>query len=185
LVSHWKTPADVALDSLEPVTYITNRDQWADLPNFNEQMMYLDFLTYLPDDILVKVDRASMAVSLESRSPLLDHRVVEFAWQLPTSLKIKNGQGKWILRQVLDRYVPRQLIERPKIGFGIPIDSWLRRPLREWAESLLDEKRLRDEGFFDPAPIRQKWSEHVSSQRDWHYYLWDILMFQAWKERWS
>ena len=185
LVSHWKSPADVALDSVEPATYITNRDQWADLPNFNEQMMYLDFLTYLPDDILVKVDRASMAVSLESRSPILDHRVVEFAWQLPTSLKIKNGQGKWILRQVLDRYVPRQLIERPKIGFGIPIDSWLRGPLRQWAESLLDEKRLRDEGFFDPAPIRQKWSEHLSSQRDWHYYLWDILMFQAWKERWS
>ena len=184
LVSHWKDPNSVVLDSVPLPTSLTDRRAWADVPTIIEQMMYLDLVTYLPDDILVKVDRASMGVSLECRCPLLDYRVVEFAWRLPTALKIRDGQGKWILRQVLNRYVPRQLIERPKIGFGIPIDSWLRGPLREWAEFLLDERRLRDEGFFDPAPIRQKWSEHLSGQRDWHYYLWDILMFQAWKERW-
>ena len=114
--------------------------------------------------------------------PILDHRVVEFAWQVPLSMKIHNGQGKWLLRQVLNKYVPEKLIERPKMGLGVPIDAWLRGPLRAWAEELLDEKRLREEGFFSPAPIQEKWTEHLSGRRNWPYYLWSVLMFQAWLE---
>ncbi len=182
LVSHSKTPSAVAINSAEPPTLLTDRDSWADLKDFTQSMMFLDLVTYLPDDILVKVDRAAMGVSLETRVPFLDHRIVEFAWQIPLSMKIRNGQGKWLLRQVLHKYVPRELIERPKTGFGVPIDSWLRGPLREWAEGLLDERRLKKEGYLNPFPIRQKWIDHLSGKRNSQYYLWNILMFQAWLE---
>ena len=145
-------------------------------------MMYLDALTYLPDDILVKVDRAAMAASLETRAPFLDHRIVEFAWRLPLALKIRAGENKWLLRRVLDRYVPRRLVERAKSGFAVPLDAWLRGPLRDWGEALLNERRLREEGFFRPEAIRAKWREHLSGRRNWQYCLWSVLMFQAWLE---
>ena len=148
----------------EPATLLSGNGSGAQLPDFREQMMYMDTVTYLPDDILVKVDRASMAVSLESRVPLLDHRVVEFAWRVPLHMKFRNGDGKWLLRQVLYRYVPRELIERPKMGFGVPIGDWLRGPLRDWGEALLNEHSLRQEGYLDPAPIREKWHEHLSGK---------------------
>ena len=182
LVSLWKEPEGIVLNASEPPTVLTDESRWLDTGDFTLQMMYLDLVSYLPDDILVKVDRAAMGVSLETRVPFLDHRVVEFAWSIPLAMKIRNGQGKWILRQLLYKYVPRELIERPKTGFGVPIDSWLRGPLRDWAESLLSEARLRREGFFHPEPIRRKWSEHLSGARNWQYYLWNVLMFQTWLE---
>lgn len=180
LVSHWKVPQAIVQGGTEPLTCLTDKTQWINSDNFTHQMMYMDLVSYLPDDILVKVDRAAMGVSLETRVPFLDHRVVEFAWQLPLSMKIRHGQGKWLLRQVLYKYVPKELIERPKVGFGVPIDTWLRGPLRDWVEVLLDEKQIKEGGFFDPKPIRQKWHEHLSGSRNWQYHLWDILMFQAW-----
>ena len=182
LVSCWKTPTAVVLGSQELSTILSNHRQEAPWPDFMLRMMYLDLVTYLPDDILVKVDRAAMGVSLETRVPYLDHRVVEFAWQLPLSMKIRHNQGKWLLRQLLYKYVPPALIERPKTGFGIPINQWLRGPLREWAESLLNEKRLQREGYFDPVAIRAKWTEHLSGQRNWQFLLWPVLIFQSWLE---
>ncbi|OAD18664.1 asparagine synthase (glutamine-hydrolyzing) [Candidatus Thiomargarita nelsonii] len=182
LISDWKYPESAIINVKEPLTVVSDKQQWAKLPDFTEWMMYLDLVSYLPDDILVKVDRASMGVSLESRVPLLDHRVVEFAWQLPLSVKIHQNQGKWLLRQVLYRYVPKELIERPKMGFGIPIDNWLRGPLREWAEALLNPARLQREGFFNHVVIQEKWLEHLSGKRNWQYSLWNVLMFQAWLE---
>ena len=180
LTSHWSDPASIVLGADEPPTLISDRAAWASLPSFTEVMMYLDLVTYLPDDILVKVDRASMAYALEARVPLLDHRVAEFAWQLPLHQKLRNGVGKWVLREVLYRHVPRALIDRPKKGFAVPIDAWLRGPLREWAEALLDPSLLARDGIFDPAPIRARWKAHLSGAADLHYELWDVLMFQAW-----
>ncbi len=185
LVSLWKEPEHLVLGGQEPVTWLQDSALRDRLPDMTERMMFLDLVTYLPDDILVKVDRASMAVSLEARAPLLDHRVVEWAWRLPLSFRMRNRKSKWLLRQVLYRYVPPQLVERPKTGFGIPIGNWLRGPLRGWAEALLDEGRLRREGFFRPEPIRRAWSDHLEGHRDEQYRLWVVLMFQAWRERWS
>lgn len=182
LVSFWKAPSDLVLGGHEPLTALTDGFGSAQLTEFEHRMMFLDALSYLPDDILVKVDRAAMGVSLETRVPFLDHRVVEFAWRLPLSLKIRKGRSKWVLRQMLYKYVPQELIERPKMGFGLPIDSWLRGPLRHWGEALLDENRLKREGFFHPAPIVRKWREHLSGRRNWQYHLWGVLMFQAWLE---
>ena len=179
--SHWFSPEAVVLSAVEPPTLLTNGDlARGQLRTATEQMMYLDTVTYLPDDILTKVDRATMAVSLEGRIPFLDHRVAEFAWMLPLRWKVRAREGKWILRQVLYNYVPRELVERPKAGFGIPLDSWLRGPLRDWAESLLSEQRLRLDGYFEAAPIRQRWSEHLRGTRNWSYHIWDVLVFQAW-----
>jgi asparagine synthase (glutamine-hydrolysing) len=145
-----------------------------------EQLMYRDVMTYLPDDILAKVDRASMAVSLESRAPLLDHRVYELACRLPFTMKVRDGRGKWLLRELLYRYVPRELVDRPKMGFCVPIATWLRDPLREWAADLLDERQVRHQGLFDPKPIAVKWREHLTGRRNWAHHLWNVLMFQAW-----
>lgn len=147
------------------------------------QMMYIDLMTYHPDDILVKVDRASMAVGLEARVPLIDHRVVEYALTLPGTCLVAEGQGKRILRDILYRHVPQELIDRPKQGFGVPLARWLRTDLRDWAEALLSAKRLESEGYFVPAPIRARWEEHLSARRDWKHSLWNILMFEAWLER--
>ena len=179
-ISLWQQPESLVLGSTESKGVLWDGEVTREIPSFLERMQFMDMATYLPDDILTKVDRASMAVSLEARVPLLDHRVVEFAWRLPRSMKIRNGESKWLLRQVLYKHVPRNLIERPKMGFGVPIDHWLRAELRDWAEDLLDEGRLRREGFLNPEPIRQKWNEHLSGRRNWQHQLWTVLMFQAW-----
>jgi asparagine synthase (glutamine-hydrolysing) len=182
LVSLWHDPASVVIDGQEPSTLLNGDGPVLDGLDNIQRMMALDLLTYLPDDILVKVDRAAMGVSLETRVPFLDHRVVEFAWRLPQSMKLRNGQTKWALRQVLYRHVPKEMIDRPKMGFGVPIGDWLRGPLRDWAESLLDESRMHREGFFRPALVRRKWKEHLTGRLNWQHELWGVLMFQAWLE---
>jgi asparagine synthase (glutamine-hydrolysing) len=179
-VSHWN-PSDILFEGAEPLTALTDPRSMPPCDAIH-RMMAMDTISYLPGDILCKVDRAAMAVSLESRVPLLDHRVVEFAWSLPLEIKLREGVGKWPLREVLYRHVPKALIERPKMGFGVPIDEWLRGPLRDWAENLLDEQRLREQGIFKPEAVHRKWSEHLSGKTNWQYHLWDVLMFQAWSE---
>ncbi|HET7674778.1 MAG TPA: asparagine synthase (glutamine-hydrolyzing) [Gammaproteobacteria bacterium] len=182
LFSHWSEPETIVRAAEEPLTPLTDTTGQPPVAGFIERMMQLDFLTWLPDDVLAKVDRASMAVSLEVRCPLLDPDVIAFAWHLPRRLRVRNGRGKWLLRQVLGRYVPSELFERPKMGFDVPIGRWLREPLRDWAEALLDPARLVREGYFNPAPIRERWREHLTGERNWQYQLWDVLMFQAWLE---
>lgn len=181
LVSHSKNPSMLVPGSYEPPTILTAPDpDWPADADFRDRMMYLDMRSYLPDDILVKVDRASMAVSLESRVPLLDHRVVEFALALPLAYKFRNNEPKWPLRQLLYRHVPREMMERPKMGFGVPIEHWLRGPLRSWADDLLAPDRLRRDGYFNADMVSQLWSDTRSGRRRLHYYVWDVLMFQAW-----
>jgi asparagine synthase (glutamine-hydrolysing) len=182
LLSHWGDTSQLVLHTDISDHYMSNRYDTSFLADFTKRMMYQDLLTYLPDDILTKVDRASMGVSLEVRVPLLDHRVVEFASTLPIDFLLHKNSGKWILRQVLYRHVPAQLFDRPKMGFGIPIGAWLLGPLRHWAEQLLDPGRIRRENYLDPAPIQKRWQEHLNGTRDWKSSLWNVLMFQAWLE---
>lgn len=182
LVSLWKNPEDVVLLSTEPSTFVNGFSEDIIMDSAIEKMMAVDTLTYLPDDILTKVDRASMAVSLETRVPFLDHKLIEHSWRIPLSLKYCNGKSKWLLRKILYKYVPKNLIERPKMGFGVPLDSWLRGPLKDWAENLLSEERLKREGFFAVEIIREKWTEHLSGKYNWSHHLWSILMFQLWLE---
>lgn len=180
LTSHWHEPESVVLGGAEPKTMLTDPAFWPNTDSLEHYMMAMDAQTYMADDILTKVDRAAMATSLETRVPMLDHRLVEFAWQLPLNLKIRQGQGKWLLRQVLYRHVPKELIERPKMGFGIPLDQWLRGPLKDWAEQLLDSRLLDQQGYFRTEVIRSMWLQHLSGSHNWQYHLWNVLMFQAW-----
>ena len=181
-LSHWPDPAAIVPGASEPETVLNQSAGWPEASGFAARLMAVDALSYLPDDLLVKVDRAAMGVSLETRAPFLDHHVTEFVWRLPLSFRIRNSRSKWILRQVLYKYVPRRIVERPKAGFSIPLASWLRGPLREWAETLLDAGRLRMEGFFDPRPIRRKWHECLNGHEQCEHHLWSILMFQEWLE---
>jgi len=182
LMSHWQQPEQVVIGANAAPTVFDSPARWPQVDSFEHWMMAVDAQQYMADDILVKVDRAAMANSLETRVPLLDHRVVELAWQLPLHMKIRNGVGKWALREVLYRHVPREMIERPKKGFSIPLAQLLRGPLRDWAEALLEEARLRREGYFHAGPIRKLWSEHQNGRRDNALRLWSVLMFQAWLE---
>lgn len=184
IVSVAESPSDIVKGSEEPGKYLAERCQGTCLTNFGEQMMLADSVTYLPDDILAKVDRASMAVSLESRAPFLDHRVFEFAGRLPFEMKIRNGRGKWLLRRLERKYLPKGLVERPKKGFSLPIAEWLRGALREWAEHMLSKDGIESEGFFRSEEVGKLWRQHLSRQRDVEHHVWGILMFQAWLERW-
>ena len=184
LLSQWNEPDTVVRDGREPHGILWDSTLRRDIPDFTERMQFMDTVTYLPDDILTKVDRASMAVGLEARVPLIDHRVVEFAWRLPPAMKVREGREKWLLRQVLRTYVPERLTDRPKMGFGVPIGQWLRNPLRDWASGLLAEDRLRESGYFEPAPIRKVWSDHLAGLGNYQSRIWPVLMFEAWRETW-
>jgi len=182
LVSEWEEPSKLVLKSKEPKNILESKSEWPQNLSFQERMMFLDMATYLPDDILVKVDRASMATSLETRVPFLDHRVVELALRIPVDQKIVGTRGKEVLRKILYKYVPKKLVDRPKQGFGIPLGEWLRGPLREWAEDLINKERLSKEGFFEVEMIHERWNEHLSRKRNWEHSLWSVLMFQSWLE---
>lgn len=180
VISHWKNSEQLVIGAKKATTALTDKSQWPNVDSFEEWMMSIDAQQYMVDDILVKVDRAAMANSLEVRVPMLDHRLVELAWQLPIDMKIRDKSGKWVLREVLYKYVPKELIERPKKGFSIPLAQWLRGSLREWAEPLIAERRLREEGYFYPEKIRQTWEEHLQGRKDNSSKLWSVLMFQSW-----
>jgi asparagine synthase (glutamine-hydrolysing) len=183
MMSHWKEPLQLVRGARHELsTTFLDRPAWPEVEDFSHRMMHIDLETYLPGDILVKVDRAAMGVSLETRVPLLDPALVEFAWRIPTSMKVRAGSGKWIMRELLARHLPRNLFERPKRGFGVPLAAWLRGPLRDWAETLLAERRLTQEGYLNTDLVRRRWLEHLRGTHDWHYSLWDVLMFQAWFE---
>ncbi len=182
LVNEWTDAEKIVAGAVHRPTVISSREVWPGVSEPAHRMMAVDTMSFLPGDILVKVDRASMAASLETRAPFLDHRVVEFAWRMPLSMKVSGGRGKVLLRQLLYRHVPRALMDRPKMGFSIPLDEWLRGPLRDWAEALLAEDRLRSEGFLDPVPIRIVWAQHLRGDASFGYRLWSVLMFQAWLE---
>jgi len=179
----YKEDGLVVNDKAALITKLDNNDIVSGIVDSEHRMMLLDSLTYLPDDILTKVDRAAMGVSLETRIPFLDYRVAELAWRLPLDTKINNGETKWPIRQVLYKYVPKELIERPKAGFAIPVGQWIRGPLREWAADLLNEERIRREGYFNPELVQQLWQQHLSGKYDWTPRLWAILMFQAWLDK--
>jgi asparagine synthase (glutamine-hydrolysing) len=179
LASAWRDPSDVVVGGREAPTVVSDPAAWPALDDTG-RMMFCDLASYIPGDSMVKLDRASMAVALEARVPLLDHRVVEFAWSLPMSMKLRDGTGKWALRQVLRRYVPLALVDRPKMGFDLPVDAWLRGPLRDWAEELLCEHRLQADGYLRPDPVRAAWRDHTEGARNNAYRLWAVLMFQAW-----
>lgn len=180
LASQWQAPAAVVVDGSEPPLTARAATGWEIGNDIAHSQMYLDLISYLPDDILVKVDRAAMGVSLETRVPFLDRHVVEFAWQLPLAMKIRDGRGKWLLRQLLYKYVPAALVERPKTGFGVPIDAWLRGPLKHWAAALLDPARLAREGYLHAEPVTRLWNEHLSGRRNHQHALWNVIMFQTW-----
>ena len=182
--SRWKRPADLMPGTIEYQTAFMDPSSWASTLGDTERMMYMDLVNYLPEDILTKLDRASMAVSLEGRVPFLDHRLVEFAWRLPLDFKIHDGQGKRLLRSILARYVPPHLFERPKMGFNLPLRQWLRGPLRPWAEELLDETKLRQQCIFDPVFLRQEWKDYLNGREQSASPLWGVLMFQAWHHEW-
>lgn len=180
--THWENPTQIVLKSKEQITLENEIKTQLSHLDIQQEMMALDFLTYLPDDILVKVDRAAMASSLETRVPFLDHKLIEYVFKIPNSFIYRKGQGKFILREILNEYIPKNFFERPKKGFGVPIDSWLRGPLRDWGESLLEERKLNKEEFFNTKLIRKKWDEHISGKRNWQSHLWSVLMFQSWKD---
>jgi asparagine synthase (glutamine-hydrolysing) len=184
LASHWDRAESMVLGSTPTRTTASDPSEWPALSGITEQMLWLDLVGYLPDDILTKLDRAAMSISLETRVPFLDREVFDLAWRLPMDLKLRDGTTKWVLRQVLYRHVPASLVDRPKMGFGLPIGPWLRGPLRPWAEELLGERRLRAQGLLDPAPVRRAWRQHVAGRRDLGYELWDVLALQAWIDRW-
>ena len=182
LISDWRASDQLVMGAASISPYLASSTKKIELHEYRDAMARLDISTYLTDNILVKVDRTAMANSLETRVPILNHRVVDFAMSLPDGMKYRNGVNKWLLRELLYDYLPRRLVDRPKQGFSIPLAQWLRGPLRDWAENLLSDSRLREQGYLNPDLIRKKWLEHLSGRRNWHNHLWSVLMFQAWLE---